>query len=308
MDHLPDAPRIYTKKVKNAQEAHEAIRPAGDSFRLPAEVAGDVPQSEARVYELIWKRTIACQMTDAIGETVSLRLGATSNEGRDVEFSASGTVITHQGFRRVYIEDIDAGDNRTDEDERRLPPLVEGDAVRGTGLEAEGHETQPPARYTEASLVKRMEELGVGRPSTYASIIATIQNRGYVWKKGSALIPSLTAFSVVNLMEGHFPNLVDYAFTARMEDDLDKIAGGSEEAVPWLTRFYFGVGEGGGEPGLKEKVSTRLGDIDARAVNTISLGMTDDGKPVVARVGRYGPYVQKGDGEEAADNAIRFDP
>jgi DNA topoisomerase-1 len=302
-DHLPDAPRAYTKKVKNAQEAHEAIRPAGDRFRTPTEVAREVPKSEARVYDLIWKRTIACQMTDAEGETVSLRLAATTGSGRDVEFSASGTVITHQGFRRVYIEDTDNGSGPGgDEDERRLPPLAEGDGARATGLEAEGHETQPPARYTEASLVKRLEELGVGRPSTYAAIIGTIQNRGYVWKKGSALVPSFTAFSVVNLMERHFPNLVDYAFTARMEDDLDRIAGGDEEPIPWLTRFYFGSDDEDEEPGLKEKVSDRLADIDARAVNTIPLGMSEDGRPVVARVGRYGPYVQMGESEEGAEN------
>ena len=263
-EYRPDSPRLYTTKVKNAQEAHEAIRPAGDRFRSPSDVSGQVPQSEARVYELIWKRTIASQMTDAIGETVNIRLGGTSKSGRDVEFSASGTVISHQGFRRVYVEDTDAGDRSGDDDERRLPQLRQGDAVRGLGLEADGHETQPPARYTEASLVKRLEELGVGRPSTYASIIGTIQNRGYVWKKGSALVPSFTAFSVVNLMERHFPNLVDYAFTARMEDDLDKIAGGTEEPIPWLTRFYFGVGGEGGEPGLKEKVSGRRSGLPSR--------------------------------------------
>jgi DNA topoisomerase-1 len=299
--YLPDGPRAYATKSKNAQEAHEAIRPAGDTFRPPDQVAREVPQSEARVYELIWQRTIASQMTDCTGETVSLRLGATSTSGRDVEFNASGTVISHRGFREVYEESKETGDDDGD-DERRLPPLGEGDAVRAAGpLSFEGHETQPPARYTEASLVKRLEELGVGRPSTYASIIETIQNRGYVWKKGSALVPSLTAFSVVNVLEQHFPNLVDYAFTARMEDDLDKIASGTEESEPWLTRFYFGAGDGG-EPGLKEKVSTRLPDIDARAVNTIPLGMTDDGMPVVARVGRYGPYVQKGDSEDPDQN------
>jgi DNA topoisomerase-1 len=293
--------------VKNAQEAHEAIRPAGDRFRLPADVAKELPKSEARVYELIWKRTVASQMSDATGETVSLRVGATSGSGRDVEFSASGTVISHQGFRRVYVEDQDAGEQTgTDADERRLPPLHEGDAVEGRGIEAEGHDTQPPARYTEASLVKRLEELGVGRPSTYAAIIGTIQNRGYVWKKGSALVPSFTAFSVVNLMEGHFPNLVDYAFTARMEDDLDRIAGGSEEHIPWLARFYFGPD--GGEPGLKEKVSARLADIDARSVNTIPLGMSEDGRPVVARVGRYGPYVQIGDSEDSSANGTASIP
>ena len=300
---LPDAPRHYATKSKNAQEAHEAIRPAGDTFRLPAEVAKEVPQSEARAYELIWQRTVASQMTDCTGETVTLRLGATSASGTDVEFTASGTVVAHTGFREVYEETkVQERGAEEDADERRLPPLSEGDAARAAApLEFEGHTTSPPARYTEASLVKRLEELGVGRPSTYASIIGTVQDRGYVWKKGSALVPSFTAFSVINVMEGHFPNLVDYAFTARMEDDLDRIASGTEEAEPWLSRFYFGEGEGG-EPGLKEKVSTRLPDIDARMVNTIPLGMSDEGKPVVARVGRYGPYVQMGDSENADDN------
>ena len=302
--NLPEAPRHYANKVKNAQEAHEAIRPAGDSFQLPDEVAKQVPKSEARAYELIWKRTVASQMTDCTGDTVQLRLGANSKSGTDVVFNATGTVITHRGFREVYEEDTDADVNKDQaDDERRLPPLEQGDPARNVSLEADGHMTSPPSRFTEASLVKRLEELGVGRPSTYASIIGTIQDRGYVWKKGSALVPSFTAFSVVNVMEGHFPNLVDYAFTARMEDDLDKIAAGFEEAVPWLAKFYFG--EEGGEPGLQEKVSKRLPDIDARAVNTIPLGMAEDGEPVVARVGRYGPYVQKGvvkDDEPEAGN------
>ncbi len=294
--YLPDSPRLYTKKSKNAQEAHEAIRPAGESFRSPAEVAAEVPSSEARAYELIWKRTLASQMTDCTGETVQLRLGATSRTGTDVVFSASGTVISHRGFREVYEETSDGVDSENEE--RRLPAIGEGDEVRASALlEPEGHETTPPARYTEASLVKRLEELGVGRPSTYASIIGTILDRGYVWKKGSALIPSFTAFAVVNLMERHFPNLVDYRFTAQMEDDLDKIARGAEESQPWLTRFYFGGGEGT-EPGLKEKVSTRLADIDARSINTVPLGMSDDGQPIVVRVGRYGPYVQRGEADE----------
>jgi DNA topoisomerase-1 len=307
-EYLPDSPRLYTKKSKNAQEAHEAIRPAGDTFQLPDDVSNQVPISEARVYELIWKRTVASQMTDCTGETVQLRLGATSAGGKDVEFNATGTVIQHRGFREVYEESVEQdrrADGETDDsdDERRLPPLEKGDAARSAGpLEFEGHETQAPARFTEASLVKRLEELGVGRPSTYASIIGTIQDRGYVWKKGSAMVPSLTAFSVVNVMEGHFPNLVDYAFTAKMEDDLDKIANGSEFAEPWLTRFYFGEGGENGEPGLKEKVSTRLADIDARLVNTIPLGMTEDGQAVVARVGKFGPYVQMGDSENKDDN------
>jgi len=301
--HLPDAPRVYTKKAKNAQEAHEAIRPAGDQFRLPADVAKEVPQSEARAYELIWQRTVASQMTDCTGETVTLKFGAAASDGRDVEFSATGTVISHLGFREVYEEaKVQDRSAEVEAAERRLPPLAEGDEVAGVGpLTFEGHTTQPPSRYTEASLVKRLEELGVGRPSTYASIISTILGRGYVWKKGSALVPSFTAFSVVNVMEGHFPNLVDYAFTARMEDDLDQIAAGSKEAQPWLHGFYFGEADSD-DPGLKEKVSNRLPDIDARMVNTIPLGMSEDGKPVVARVGRYGPYVQMGDSEVADEN------
>ena len=294
--YLPDSPRRYTKKSKNAQEAHEAIRPAGESFRSPEEVSREVPRSEARAYELIWKRTVASQMTDCTGQTVQLRLGATSHTNKDVVFSASGTVISHRGFREVYEETSEGSGDENEE--RRLPSIDRGDRVRASGpLEPEGHETSPPARHTEASLVKRLEELGVGRPSTYASIIGTILDRGYVWKKGSALIPTFTAFAVINLMERHFPNLVDYRFTAQMEDDLDKIASGTEESEPWLTRFYFGGGEGS-EPGLKEKVSTRLADIDARAINTIPLGMGEDGQPIVVRVGRYGPYVQRGESDE----------
>jgi DNA topoisomerase I len=288
---LPSAPRHYASKVKNAQEAHEAIRPAGDAFRTPEQVAREVPPSEARVYELIWQRTVASQMTDAVGETVVARIAATAASGADAEFTATGTVITHAGFRRVYIEDVDE-DAERDADERRLPPLTAGDRVEATALELDGHETQPPSRYTEASLVKRLEELGVGRPSTYASIMGTIQDRGYVWKKGTALIPSFTAFSVVTLLERHFPDLVDYAFTARMEDDLDNIAGGTQEAVPWLARFYFGHDD---DTGLKRMVNERLAEIDARDINSIPLGVTEDGEPLVARVGKYGPYVQCGE-------------
>ena len=262
-----------------------------------------MPKSEADVYELIWKRTVASQMTDAIGETVQIRLGARSGDGRDAEFSASGTVITHQGFRRVYVEDTDEGGDR-DPSEAPLPAVAEGDALDATDLTAEGHETQPPARYTEASLVKKLEELGVGRPSTYASIMGTIQDRGYVWKKGSALIPSFTAFSVVGLLEQHFPDLVDYEFTANMEDDLDGIADGVREAIPWLSRFYFGEEEA---PGLKEKVSERLGEIDARAVNSIPLGVDANGEMVVGRVGKYGPYVQRGEDTASIPDEIAPD-
>ena len=289
---LPSEPRAYASKVKNAQEAHEAIRPAGEAFSDPRTVARQVPQPEARLYELVWQRTLASQMTDCSGETVQLRVGARTGEGRDAEFAASGTVITRLGFREVYTEGADAGEASEAEDERRLPPLNEGDAVSCRGMEASGHDTQPPARYTEASLVRRLEQLGVGRPSTYSSIMGTITDRGYVWKKGSALVPSFTAFSVVNLLERHFPELVDYAFTADMEDDLDRIAAGEEEQVPWLQRFYFGAED---DPGLKEKVSSRLGDIDARAVNSIPLGVDASGEDVEVRVGRYGPSVRRGE-------------
>jgi DNA topoisomerase-1 len=286
---VPASPRRYERRVKNAQEAHEAIRPAGDRFRTPDEVRGQLRGHELAVYELIWQRTLASQMTDATGETVTVRLGVAGG-GRDATFSASGTVITHPGFLAVYTEGRDDGDD--DEAERRLPALTEGDAVEVAALEAQGHETQPPFRYTEATLIRRLEELGVGRPSTYASIMGTIQDRGYVWKKGSALVPSFTAFAVVTLLEQHFPDLVDYAFTARMEENLDEIASGGLEPVPWLSAFYFGVEQ---EAGLRAMVSDRLGDIDARAVNSISIGSDPDGVPIVVRVGRYGPYLERGE-------------
>ena len=290
-DFVPDSPRRYEKKVKNAQEAHEAIRPAGDSFRLPDAVAREVGADEARLYDLVWKRTVASQMKDAVGQRVQVRLGGRSSAGEDAEFAASGQVITFPGYMRAYVEGSDDPDADLEDREVRLPALAVGDALGLAGLEAKGHSTQPPARFTEASLVKALEELGVGRPSTYASIIGTIQDRGYVWKKGTALIPSFTAFAVVGLLERHFPRLVDYAFTAEMEEELDEIAAGQEEAVPWLTSFYFG----NGAPGLKQQVSDHLGEIDAREVNSIPLGPDADGIDIVLRVGRYGPYVQRGE-------------
>ncbi len=289
--YLPDEVRTYDKKAKGAQEAHEAIRPAGSEFRTPESVADECVKSEAQVYELIWKRTVASQMTDATGETVNVRVGVESTAGTDTLFSASGTVISHQGFRMVYIDGD--GDDLADQG-GALPQVGQGDPLKADGIEASGHDTQPPARYTEASLVKKLEDLGVGRPSTYASIIGTIQDREYVWKKGSAMVPSFKAFSVVNLLEQHFPNLVDYEFTAQMEVDLDSIAGGNEEAIPWLRRFYFGHDD---DPGLKEKVDNRLGEIDARAINSIPLGVDSNGQMIVGRVGKYGPYVQRGDDE-----------
>ena len=290
-EFLPDDPRIYNKKVRNAQEAHEAIRPAGDRFRHPDAVASEVPKSEARVYEMVWQRTVASQMTDALGDTAQVRMSGRPSDGPQAILGASGTVITHQGFRRAYVEETDE-DSGDETRESVLPEMAAGDQVMVTEATPEGHATQPPARFTEASLVKRLEELGVGRPSTYASIMETIQGRDYVWKKGSALVPTLSAFAVVTLLEEHFPNLIDYEFTARMEADLDEIASGISESVPWLHGFYFGTGD---DIGLHAKVTTRLGDIDPRAVSTLELGVTADGEEVVARYGKFGPYVQAGE-------------
>lgn len=289
-DNVPDKPREYSKKVKGAQEAHEAIRPAGDAFKTPDVVSAQVNDDEAKLYELIWKRTIASQMKDARGESVQVRLGTTATDGRDVEFGTSGKVIHFPGFLRAYVEGSDDPDAELDDQERPLPNLVEGDEVDVNSLEAKGHETKPPARYTEASLVRRLEELGVGRPSTYASIMSTIQNRGYVWKKGSALVPSFTAFATVGLLEDHFPTLVDYAFTAKMESDLDEISTGGEDPKPWLHNFYFG------DSGLKASVAEdRLEQIDPRVVNSFSVGTDDLGREILARVGQYGPYLQRGE-------------
>jgi DNA topoisomerase-1 len=292
-EYVPDAPRHYERKVKNAQEAHEAIRPAGDRFRTPAQVRGELRGEEFALYELIWKRTVASQMADARGSTASVRLGATLPEGAPastVELSASGTVITFRGFLAAYEEGRDERQSPRKKDdaeqERRLPRLGEGTALRVVRAEAEGHETSPPPRYTEATLVKAMEERGIGRPSTYASTIGTIQDRGYVSNRGSALVPSWLAFAVTRLMEEHFSRLVDYDFTASMEEDLDAIARGDEQRAVWLRRFYFGD-EASSAEGLRDLVED-LGDIDARAISTIDIG---DG--VVVRVGRYGPYVEE---------------
>ena len=300
--YVPDRPRRYDKKVKNAQEAHEAIRPAGETFRTPEQTGlhGD----QRRLYELVWMRTVASQMADAVGQSVVIRLGGVSTAGEDAEFGTSGRVITFPGFLRAYVEGTDDPDAELEDREVRLPVLAVGDPLAALELAAEGHSTQPPARYTEASLVKALEDLGVGRPSTYASILDTVESRGYVWKKGTALVPSWTAFAVTGLLERYFGELVDYGFTASMEEDLDEIARGGQESVPWLTRFYFGNGGGlagsGGpkqSPGLKRMVSEHLGEIDAREINSIPIGGADSG--VMVRVGRYGPYVQRGDDERA---------
>jgi DNA topoisomerase I len=293
-EYVPAKPRQYERKVKNAQEAHEAIRPSGDSFRTPQQVQREVSRDEHALYELIWIRTLASQMEDAKGQTVSLRIAGESSTSEKVEFGASGTVITFRGFLAAYEEGRDETESK-DDDERRLPNLAEGDAVQLKRLEPQGHETNPPPRYTEATLVRTLEELGIGRPSTYASILGTILDRGYVFKKGTALVPSFLAFSVVQLLEQHFGRLVDYDFTARMEDDLDRIASGDEHRNEWLSRFYYGVDDADGKNdgnGLKELVSD-LGGIDAREINSIDIG---DG--IVLRVGRYGPYLER-DGERA---------
>ena len=291
-EYVPDSPRRYEKKVKNAQEAHEAIRPAGDRFRTPAQVAGELRGEEFALYELIWKRTVASQMADARGSTATVKLGATltiSAESRVVEFSASGTVITFRGFLAAYEEgrddDATARAEAADE-ERRLPKLSVGVPLDVLRAQADGHETSPPARYTEATLVKAMEEKGIGRPSTYAATVGTIQDRGYVNGRASALIPTWLAFAVTRLLEEHFSKLVDYDFTASMEEGLDRIANGEEQRVDWLRRFYFGE-ESTSLEGLRHLVDD-LGEIDAREISTIPIG---DG--IVVRVGRYGPYVEE---------------
>lgn len=309
-DYLPDRPRTYAGKVKNAQEAHEAIRPSGDRFRTPAEtgLTGD----QFKLYELIWKRTVASQMKDATGNSVTVKIGGTAADGRDVEFSASGKTITFHGFLKAYVEGADDPNAELDDRERRLPQVSEGDALSAEEITVDGHATKPPARYTEASLVKELEEREIGRPSTYASIIGTILDRGYVFKKGTALVPSFLSFAVVNLLEKHFGRLVDYDFTAKMEDDLDRIARGEAQAVPWLKRFYFGegsngdgsaaeAGNGDGDHlgGLKELV-TDLGAIDAREVSSFPVG-----SDIVLRVGRYGPYIERG--EKDSENHQRAD-
>jgi DNA topoisomerase-1 len=314
--YVPDAPRTYVSKVKNAQEAHEAIRPAGDRFRTPQQAsAAGLRSDELRLYDLVWKRTVASQMKDATGQSVSVKVAGTSSASERAEFGASGKIITFYGFLKAYVESNEENADRDDQ-ERRLPELAEGDPLSALDLGPAEHSTRPPARYTEASLIKELEDREIGRPSTYASIIGTILDRGYVFKKGSALVPAFLAFAVVTLLERHFRELVDYEFTAQMEDALDQIARGEAERVPWLKRFYFGpdgadgANGAGGQPeghaqanadltgpadgrGLKSLV-TDISDIDARDVSSFPLAGTD----IVVRVGRYGPYLER-DGERA---------
>ncbi|WP_121256955.1 type I DNA topoisomerase [Nocardioides ferulae] len=282
-EYLPDAPRTYASKVKNAQEAHEAIRPAGETFRTPAQTG--LTGEQFRLYELIWMRTVASQMKDAVGQSVTIRLGGTAGTGEDVVFSASGRVITFHGFLKAYVEGTDEGAAK-DDAETRLPALAEGDPVTAAKVAASGHETKPPSRYTEATLIKELEDREIGRPSTYASIIGTILNRGYVYKKGTALVPAWLAFSVVRLLEEHFSRQISYEFTAVLEDVLDEIAAGRADRVTELAEFYWGSDK---VVGLKRLVD-ELGEIDARELATFPVGGEDSG--VVLRVGRYGPYLE----------------
>lgn len=314
-NYLSDAPKQYATKTAGAQEAHECIRPAGAKFRDPAEIASKVPADQLKLYTLIWQRTLACQMADATGSTATVRLSAPTESNGEAMFQASGTVIEFPGFMKATGEGRRAsaeskkGDaagsveqaaqsgksskaDKKSDDNVSLPPMDPGDALAAVAVGADGHETQPPARYTEASLVKTLEQKEIGRPSTYASIISTIIDRGYVYERGRALIPSWLAFSVVKLLETKFPRYVDYEFTADMESGLDQIASGQETGRNWLTRFYFGSGEGAAQSadeahaGLQQQVA-QLGEIDAREINTIEIG---DGLHV--RVGRYGPYLE----------------
>ncbi|MFM9135110.1 MAG: type I DNA topoisomerase [bacterium] len=288
-DHVADAPRRYDRKVKNAQEAHEAIRPAGDTFRTPGEVQRELSGDEFALYDLIWKRTLASQMADARVATTTVAIGAVASDGRDVEFTASGTVTLFAGFKAAY-EDTREEDS-DDESERVLPALREGQSLTATDMEADGHSTNPPARFTEASLTARLEELGIGRPSTYAAIMGTIVDRGYVAKRGSALIPSFLAFAVIRLLEEHFTELVDYGFTARMEEHLDLIANGDSHRVERLETFWRGGNTDDGEfPGV-QALTSDLGAIDARGISTLTIPRTD----AVVRVGRYGAFVERGE-------------
>ncbi|MEV5647623.1 type I DNA topoisomerase [Nocardia sp. NPDC052254] len=292
-------PRQYNRKVKNAQEAHEAIRPAGDTFATPGQLHARLDQDEFRLYELIWQRTVASQMADARGTTLTVRITGRAGTGEECVFSASGRTITFAGFLKAYVESVDEDSGgQSDDAESRLPALTEGQNVGATELTPDGHTTNPPPRYNEASLIKALEELGIGRPSTYASIIKTILDRGYVYKRGNALVPSWVAFAVVGLLEEYFGRLVDFDFTAAMEDDLDAIAGGREQRGNWLSSFYFG-GDHGAEGsvarsgGLKRMVGEQLDDIDAREVNSIKMFADDEGRDIVVRVGRFGPYLER---------------
>jgi DNA topoisomerase-1 len=302
---LPDSPRTWTTKVKGAQEAHEAIRPAGEVFRTPEQLRAELTADQLRVYELIWKRTVASQMKDATGQRTTVQFAADAGQDGKAVFSASGKVLTFPGFLRAYVEGSDDPEADLEDQERVLPAFAKGQLVDPVSLEAKGHETQPPARLTEASVIKELEVRGIGRPSTYAATIDTILNRGYVFKKGSALVPTFTAFAVTNLLEQHFGELVDYKFTANMEEELDLIADGKRAAVALLRDFYFGrpevAEEGVSREGLKSRIASTIEKIDPRVVCTVPLGIKLDGKPIVVRVGQFGPFIPLDGGETRAN-------
>ena len=302
-EYVSPTPRTYDRKVKNSQEAHEAIRPAGETFATPGQLHGQLDAEEFKLYELIWQRTVASQMADAKGTSMKVTITGQATSGETTEFTATGRTLTFPGFLRAYVETTPTADGRdvADNAEKRLPRLTEGDALTATDITADGHSTNPPARYTEASLVKKMEDLGIGRPSTYASIIKTIQDRGYVYSRGNALVPSWVAFAVVGLLEANFTSLVDYDFTSSMEDELDNIAAGREGRTEWLSGFYFGDAEADDsmaesvarQGGLRALVDQNLEQIDARSVNSLKLFDDEQGRPIFVRVGRYGPYIER---------------
>lgn len=287
-EFVPATPRVYEGKTKNAQEAHEAIRPAGDVFKTPGELAPELSRDEFALYDLIWKRTVASQMADAKKQQMRVDFDVKTKTGKDAIFRANGSVVTFAGFLAAYEEIVEDKADAEDTD-RRLPAMSVGEKIAVNEYTCEGHETKPPARYTEPTLVKKLEELGIGRPSTFASIMQTIQDRGYVAKRGRALVPTFLAFSVTGLLEQHFTKLIDYEFTASMEEDLDRIANGEEDRVAWLTKFFYGTDK---NPGLAD-LSADLGAIDAQAINTMKMG--DD---IEIRVGRFGAYLQQGQGED----------
>jgi DNA topoisomerase-1 len=291
VDYIPATPRVYEGKSKNAQEAHEAIRPAGETFRTPGELAPELSRDEFALYDLIWKRTIASQMSDAKKMQMRVDFDVETKTGAAAIFRANGSVVTFPGFLAAYEEIVEdkSGEDDAAESDKRLPAMSVGDSIKVSNYICEGHETKPPARYTEPTLVKKLEELGIGRPSTFASIMSTIQDRGYVAKRGRALVPTFLAFSVTGLLEQHFGKLVDYEFTASMEEDLDRIANGEEDRITWLTKFFFGTE---GNPGL-EALAADLGAIDAQQINTMKMG-----EDIEIRVGRYGAYIQKGVGDD----------
>ena len=316
-EYVYPSARQYTRKVKNAQEAHEAIRPAGETFATPDAARRELDGDDFRLYELIWQRTVASQMADARGTTLSLRINGESATVERCSSLPAAARSRSPGFLKAYVETVDdqAG-GEADDAESRLPQLTQGQRVDATELTPDGHSTNPPARYTEASLIKALEELGIGRPSTYSSIIKTIQDRGYVHKKGSALVPSWVAFAVTGLLEQHFGRLVDYGFTAAMEDELDAIASGTERRSNWLNNFYFGGDHGVADSiarsgGLKKLVGVNLEGIDAREVNSIKLFDDVEGRAVNVRVGKNGPYLERmvvgDDGEPTPQRANLHD-